>query len=103
MTGSDFIPGWVMFGVERGPDAVCLYASKTLTKAELEAEVQEFSVWNWQEPIRQRTTFTITATMDNFVAIQATNWPSAFRALFSQWGPEGKPVAQIGDGVWEDT
>lgn len=84
----EFIPGWVMCGAELDDGTVCLYASNTLSHAELEAEVDDFGSWGSPVPIAQRKTYTITATMKSLVVLHAADWPSAFRALFNQWSPD---------------
>jgi hypothetical protein len=89
-------PAWVMFGVEL-PDRVCLYASRTLTQAELELKVEDnwyiFSDW-WSFPPRNE--YELHATFDDFVVITGDTWADCFNDLQNHWSPSSpKPARQI--------
>ena len=113
-------PDWVMVGVpgpleERlgGGTGVWLYASKDLTRAELEAEIPRhaYDYWQEQEEWYAAATgslfsgghfrppppeYTITAVMRRFTVIQAPDYPAAFKALFESWtpGPAERPAVE---------
>lgn len=75
-------PDWVMFGVQER-DSVLLYASRSLTQAQLEHEY--FPGWS-----TQLLTFTI--TMNDYVIVNAPTYTEAFKTLFGQWSPEQEPL-----------
>jgi hypothetical protein len=89
-------PAWVMFGVEL-PDRVCLYASRTLTRAELEARAEED---NWDIFLNRRilppVEYELHATFDDFVVIFGDTWADCFNNLQNHWSPPSpKPARQI--------
>lgn len=83
-------PAWVMAGEDNGPAGVTLWASTTLTEAELTREIDFGDVMSQVDgriyPHRQR--ITLTASMSHLVAIRADDWPDAFRKLFHTWSPQ---------------
>lgn len=104
-------PDWVMVGVPGpldeeigGGQGVWLFASKDLTRAELEAEIPRLAYDIWQQEQERlawmtgsifppplpppRPEYKITATMRKFIVIQARTYPEAFKALFDKWSPE---------------
>lgn len=90
-------PNWVMIGEERGSDHVMLYASNTLTSAELRVEMGDIiGPWDLDGPfVTVSKVYTLEATMDQIVVIHARDWPSAFKSLFEQWSPEPGEPARI--------
>lgn len=106
-------PDWVLVGCpgELPPDmgggaGVWLYASKDLTRAELEAEVSETAYRMWEEECLAsgllsglpppQPEYRITATMRRFIVIMARDYQAAFAALFKQWSPEPDPRRALG-------
>jgi hypothetical protein len=82
-------PSWVMVGEERAPDHVMLYASNTLTSAELKVEIGDLAPWDMDGPfVTVPKIYTLEASMDQIVVIHARDWASAFKSLFEQWNPE---------------
>lgn len=89
-------PNWVMVGEQRAPDNVTLYASNTLTSAELRVEIDDLAPWDLDGPfVTISKTYTLEASMNQIVMIQARDWHSAFRSLFEQWNPEPDERPQI--------
>lgn len=87
-------PNWVMVGEQRAPDHVMLYASNTLTSAELRCEIGDIGPWDLYGPfVTVSKTYALEASMDQIVVIHARDWPSAFQSLFEQWnpGPDDRP------------
>jgi hypothetical protein len=82
-------PRWVMAGDDNGPDGVTLWASNTLTQAELCEEIDFGDVWQHldREIYHRRRSFLLTAAMIDLVMIRADDWPQAFRRLFDAWSP----------------
>jgi hypothetical protein len=80
-------PGWVMFGEQNASTGVTLYASNTLTRAELVHEIDHNEYWP-ASLVSERRTLALTAAMNNLVVIRAADWPDAFHKLFQRWSPE---------------
>lgn len=84
-------PEWVMFGM-RTPQGVRLIASNSLTRAELESEYP-FSLGTFELPEPDHK---LSATMAEFVVIDAPDYPTAFGKLFATWSPEADPAGDLG-------
>lgn len=96
MSDEQIRPDFVILGVP-AEDAVYVYASQDLTKAELEAVVEEErvrSLADWRPPRRE---YTLTATMKAFTVARGETYADAFRALFESWTPpERRPYVLPG-------
>jgi hypothetical protein len=82
-------PDFVILGVQ-ADDGVYVYASKDLTKAELEAiterrEIDPDGIWRRFES--GRTTIILTATMREVILVKGDTYAEAFRSLFASWTP----------------
>jgi hypothetical protein len=84
------VPDFVMVGIPRG-DRVVLFASRTLTRAELRREVVGFDsipvTANPAGPVARvpREKRTVIAEMASFTVINAETYPDALRSLAEAW------------------
>ena len=90
-------PDFVMVGGQHD-GKVYLFASKTLTEAELRVEADELDHypewWMPRQPPRYR--HYVTAEMRDFVQVVADTYAEAFATLFEQWTPEPATRTEIG-------
>lgn len=84
-------PDWVIVGTPTSDGGVRLFASLTLTRAELKREMDGFDLIpifpnpNSRPARVPRVKITITAEMRDFTQILADDYPSAMRSLMEQW------------------
>lgn len=86
-------PDWVMFGVSCPPNGVALYASSTLSQAELDAHVEEVPYWEEVDAFASRAplvrSFSIRSVMAEIVCVVAPDYATALRRLLTEWSPDG--------------
>lgn len=102
-------PDWVMFGINQGPDGVALYASKSLTKAEMMQvlDLNGFSVYgDHPRYVDQLSEYRLilNAQMHEFVVVIASTYQKALENLFKSWSadaddndPTARSLAQGGE------
>lgn len=85
-----------MLGVEHG-DHVELFASSSLTQAQLESETERLfdplDPYGFRQ-IPGRTMHTITAVTPEMVMVRAITWEEALRTLFGQWRPPDRQAIE---------
>jgi len=97
MTGHHWQPDWIIFGIQVD-EGVCLYASKTLSRVEIEHQFDDdlFFAGRFDAGIRSRgpSYIEVSAVMRDYVWIKAPNYATAFTQLndlFNQWSQEYAP------------
>ena len=94
-------PDWVVFGTPEADGKVAVYASKDLTRAEIEARCESGVGYDLLDEMRtfaiQVRRYTLTVEMKTFTMVVADSYPQAFEYLFRSWSPEPDRVqAQLG-------
>lgn len=91
-------PEWVILGVKT-TGGVNVYASSTLSRAEMEAVVRHredpasrFGPVCRREPVS--ITYHLTVTMATFVVVSGEDYPSALRTLLDHWSPGADPIGE---------
>lgn len=85
-------PDFVMVGSHLPNGKVCLFASKSLTEAELRTESEEFDSLDHRyntTTFEPRYRYFVTAEMRDWVQVVADDYAEAFRILFERWTPTG--------------
>jgi hypothetical protein len=92
-TGSFMKPDFVMVGVQNGAGGVLLFASMSLTDAELRREVQAFDLVPVAGRVASipRMDITVTAKMLDFTVIHADSYGEAVQSLQEQWARNQQP------------
>ena len=95
MSGEMMRPDFVLCGVSFD-GGVVLFASETLTRAELETEVDEIEIdpMRWTKDwISRPTRRVLTATMRSYVMVRGATYREAMETLFTAWHPPDRASA----------
>lgn len=83
-------PEWVICGMQM-TTGVRIVASKTLTRAELEAQVQHQDIFDGPFPVASVMSsyhLILTTRMRDCVIIDGPDYPTCLKHLFEEWSPD---------------
>lgn len=90
-------PEWVILGVKT-TDGVNVYASSTLSRAEMEAEVRHHQATSIPGGFARRAPIAISyrlrVAMGSFVVVWGPDYPTALRELLNHWSPGEDPMGE---------
>lgn len=100
--GMSMMPDFVIVGTPRPEGGVRLIASKELTRAELDVQIDTQDIFDveYLDPVSIQVTGTrycLTADFRRFVVIDAPDYATAFTDLFRYWTPDPEPRKRIGN------
>jgi hypothetical protein len=91
-------PEWIICGMQM-PKGVRIVASKTLTRAELEANYQHHSIFDGPFPVGTVMTsydLALTTHMRDLVIIDGSDYATCLKHLFEKWSPDKTEKPAIG-------
>lgn len=91
MPPGEFIPDpeWVMLGIDQ-PEGVCVFASRTLSIAELRSALNHVTITKDGESRKNtfEAAWELAVTMDEVYWATGTDYGDAIRRLFEEWSPD---------------
>jgi len=103
-TNLSMLPVFAVTGGLLEDGRVRLFASKDLTRAELQVVVDHTDVtWDGVNVDTRATGYQITlgTRMRHFIIIDAPDWDAAWDYLFKHWSPKPEPKKALGPGQQE--
>jgi hypothetical protein len=99
--GMHLSPDWVVLGTESGREddgfRYMVMASSTLTRAEVEAEmdhIRAYDDWGYADRwIQGPTSYLLTVQMGSIVVVFGDSYQECFTRLFRDWAPDEKSAA----------